>query len=164
MPPKAAKLFTLSLKRVNFWLRKAKGGQEKFPLIFPPHSPPRPKDFVPPQGLEKLLPPPPRFFLNPPVAPTHGHLCTLSLLMLDILYDIPVSYIVQFQSAKIFSKVTYDICIVLNIYGQQSDNYLKLHFTFLPGAGPTAPAPTSSSCSPPPSTPPPAPGGGSGGG
>ncbi len=45
-----------------------------FPLLFPPHSPPKSKDLFPPQGLGKLLPPKNCFWTPPPVAPTHGHL------------------------------------------------------------------------------------------
>ena len=56
------KFFTLSLKKQNFRRRRR---PRKFSLYVPPHSPPRPKDFVPrPRAGE--TPPPQEIFLEPP--------------------------------------------------------------------------------------------------
>ncbi len=72
IPPKAENLCSANPPQAHFFTLSL--GQENFPLKFPPHSPPRPKDFVPPQGLVQLFPPK-NFFWTPPVAPTHGHVC-----------------------------------------------------------------------------------------
>ncbi len=56
------KFFTLSLKKQNFRRRRR---PRKFSLYVPPHSPPRPKDFVPrPRAGE--TPPPQEILWNPP--------------------------------------------------------------------------------------------------